>query len=211
MTRTIGSALLVVLFASTALAQEKASKPADPPAAAPQMSPKQMAAMQKMMEAMQAHATLGPEHAELKKMAGTWDVAVKMWPDAGMPAQEFSGKAEMKMILGDHYLQQEFSSTMMGQPFNGIAITGYDNSLKQYESIWIDSMGTSIMWAEGKASKDGKTITMKTEATDPVKKKIVKGREILRIESDTKHVMEMYGPSLSGKEFKVMEITYTKK
>jgi hypothetical protein len=207
MTRTIGSALLVVLLASSAFAQSKDAKPADAPA----MDPKKAAQMQKMMEAMQAHGALGPEHAELKKMVGTWDVAVKMWPDAGMPAQDFSGKAEMKMILGDHYLQQDFTATMMGQPFTGISITGFDNSLKQYEAIWIDSMGSSIMWAEGKASKDGKTINLKTEMTDPLKKKLIKGREVLRIESDTKHVMEMYGPSLAGKEYKMMEITYTKK
>jgi hypothetical protein len=72
-------------------------------------------------------------------------------------------------------------------------------------------MGTGMMWAEGTASKDGNTINFTTEATDPMKKKIVKGREVIRFEGDKKHVLEMYGPSMKGKEFKMMEITYTKK
>jgi hypothetical protein len=43
------------------------------------MDPKKAAEMQKMMEAMQAYGALGPEHAKLKSMAGSWDVATKMW------------------------------------------------------------------------------------------------------------------------------------
>jgi len=228
MTRMIRLSLAMVLTvglaAGTAFAQgtpapaeakAKPAPPADakaaPPAGAPAMDPKKAAEMQKMMEAMQAYGALGPEHAKLKSMAGSWDVATKMWMEPGMPAQDIPGKAEMKTILGDHYLMQEFSATMMGQPFTGWAIIGYDNALKKYESIWVDSMGTGMMWAEGTASKDGNTINFTTEATDPMKKKIVKGREVIRFEGDKKHVLEMYGPSMKGKEFKMMEITYTKK
>ena len=49
---------------------------------------------------------------------------------------------------------------MMGQPFTGIGVTGYDNHAKKYLSTWIDSMGTGIFSMEGTASMDGETITL---------------------------------------------------
>jgi hypothetical protein len=216
MNRTMRPLLAFALtagLAGTALAQSgpQAADKAAPPAAAPKMDPKKAAEMQKMMEAMQAYATLGPEHARMKAMAGTWDVSTQWWMEPGAPAQTETGKVEMKPVLADHYLLQEFSGNMMGQPFQGWGLMGYDNALKKYESVWADSMGTGLYWAEGTASKDGNTINFTTEGTDPMKKKIVKGRQVLRFEGDKKVVMEMYGPSMKGKEYKVMEITYTRK
>ena len=74
---------------------------------------------------------------------------------------ESAGTAEMKMLLDGRFLQQEFTGDMMGQPFSGIGIDGYDNLAKKYVSTWIDTMGTRIFSMEGKASGDGKTITQK--------------------------------------------------
>ena len=44
-----------------------------------------------------------------------------------------------KMILDGRFLHQEFNGEMMGSPFIGIGITGYDNGSKQYVSNWMDS------------------------------------------------------------------------
>jgi hypothetical protein len=41
--------------------------------------------------------------------------------------------------------------------------------------------------------------------------KPMKVRTVTRIVDANKHVMEMFGPDRSGKEFKMMEIVYTKK
>ena len=49
------------------------------------------------------------------------------------------------MILGGRYLEQRYEGTMMGQPFSGIGVTGFDNYKKKFVSTWVDSMGTAIM------------------------------------------------------------------
>ena len=41
---------------------------------------------------------------------------------------------------------------MMGQPFSGVGIDGYDNLRKKYVTTWIDTMGTGIFSMEGTAS-----------------------------------------------------------
>jgi hypothetical protein len=200
--------LVSTLVAGSAFAQAGGAAP--PKEAA--MDAKKQAEMQKAMEAMQKYGALGPEHARLKGMAGTWDAAVKMWMEPGAPAMESKGSTEYKPILGDHFVQQEFKGDMMGQPFTGWAFMGYDNSLKKYQLVWMDSMSTGFMTGEGTADKDGKTVTYTTTMTDPIKNKLAKGKAIIRMESDTKHVFEMWGPPMKGgKDYKMMEITYTKK
>jgi len=41
----------------------------------------------------------------------------------------------------------------MGMPFEGMGLDGYDNASKEYISIWIDNMGTGIMYMKGKWMK----------------------------------------------------------
>lgn len=191
--------LLIVaslLLCSTAFAQ-KAKKGAPDQAA--------------MMEAMQKFATPGPEHARLKAMTGTWTGAIKMWMDPAAPPMESTGTEEAKMILGDRYLQQDSKGSFMGQPYSGIGLTGYDNAKKKFVGTWIDNMGTGIMTTEGTCDAAGKVCTYETSMTDPMTGKVQKGKMVIRIESDTKHTMEMYGKGPNGKEFKMMEIVYTRK
>jgi hypothetical protein len=114
------------------------------------------------------------------------------------------------MILGGRFLQQEFAGDMMGNPFNGIGVAGYDNHTQKYISTWMDSMGTAILVFEGTASADGKTITQESRYDDPIKGPL-KWRSVTRVVDENTHVFEMYEAGESGKEEKMMEITYTRK
>jgi hypothetical protein len=187
-------------------ADTKPAAPAGAPAAAPPpgMDPK-------LMQAMEAYATPGAEHQKLKALAGSWDVAVKFWMDPKAPPQEMKGKSEMKMVLNDHYLMNEFSGDMGGMPFAGIGYIAYNNSLKKYEQVWMDNMSTGLITGSGAADKEG-TITFAQQSTNALKGKLDKGRDIWKIEGDKKIVSEMWGPPpKGGKEYKMLEITYTKK
>ena len=205
--------LCAALGAGTAFAQDK---PAAPPAAgaaapAPAMDPKMAAEMKKHEEAMMKAGTPGPEHEKLKALAGTYDAKVTMWMDPKMPPMEMAGKSENKLILGGRFLQMDFSGTMMGQPFNGIGMLGYDNIKKKYTSSWMDSMSTSVYGGEGIADKEG-VITINTSMMDPVSGKAIKGRDVWK-PGASGYTFEMWGPPMGGKgkEVKHMEITYTKK
>lgn len=166
--------------------------------------------MQAMMEVYKKLGALGAPHKLLASMAGGWNTKIKSWMEPDRPPMESTGTCEQKMVLGGRFLLQEFTGEMMGSPFTGIGIAGYDNHTQKYVSTWIDSMSTAILFFEGTGSADGKTITQETRYDDPIKGPM-KWRSVTRIVDDNTHVFEMYGSDKSGKEEKMMEITYIRK
>ena len=105
----------------------------------------------------------------------------------------------------------KFSGNMMGMPFEGMAIDAYDNGTKKFYSTWIDNMGTGIMFMTGEWDAAGKKIEYSGKTYDPMGGKIVDVRQIVKYNDDGTINMEMYGPDNTGKEYKTMEITMTKK
>jgi len=166
--------------------------------------------MQAMTKVYTKLGTPGAPHKMLASMAGSWNTTIKSWMEPNKPPMESKGTCEQKMILGGRFLQQEFTGDMMGNPFTGIGVTGYDNHTKKYVSTWMDSMGTAILFFEGTASADGKTITQESRYDDPIKGPM-KWRSVTKIVNDDTHVFEMYGTAKKGKEEKMMEITYTRR
>ena len=166
--------------------------------------------MQAMMEVYQKLATPGAPHKLLARMAGSWNTRTKCWMQSNKAPMESTGTCQQKMLLGGRFLQQEFTGEMMGSPFTGIGMAGYDNHTRKHVSTWMDSMGTGIYFFEGSAGADGKTITQTSRYDDPVQGPM-QWRAVTRIVDDNTLVFEMYGTGKSGKEEKMMEITYTRK
>jgi hypothetical protein len=165
---------------------------------------------QEMMEIYRKVATPGAPHKLLASMAGSWNSRGRCWMEPGKPSVESTGTSEQKMLLDGRFLQQEFTGDMMGSPFTGIGVTGYDNHTGKYMSTWMDTMGTAIYFFEGTASADGRTITQTSRYDDPVQGPM-EWRSITRIIDDNTLEFEMYGSGKSGKEEKMMESTYTRR
>lgn len=152
----------------------------------------------------------GEHHAMLAKSVGKWNCVTKMWPMPGETPIESKATAEMKMILDGRFLQEDFKGDMMGQPFTGMNIIGYNGFTKQCTSVWVDSMTTETMVTTGTCSADGKVCTLEGTMTDPMTKKPAKIKIVTTHMSDDQMKMEMTGPGPDGKDFKMMEITYTR-
>lgn len=165
---------------------------------------------QAMMEIWKKAALPGEPHALFASLAGSWTTQTKEWMEPGKPPSESAGTAEMKMVLDGRFLYQEFSGSMMGQPFAGIGIDAYDNITKKYVTAWMDTMGTGIFIMQGTASPDGKTITLKGSHPEPGGGQM-HHRAIWKIIDQNSQTFEMYGSHGHGKEMKFMEITYTRK
>ena len=163
-----------------------------------------------MMEKWMEFATPGPAHKALDAKVGRFDFVVRMWHTPDGPMEESTGTSENKMILGNRYLQEEVHGTFQGQPFEGRALSGYDNLKKKYVGTWVDNMGTGMMVSEGTYDAAKKTFTYETESPDVMAGKYVKGRTVETVLGPDKWKMEMYGPSPEGKEFRMMEIIYTR-
>jgi hypothetical protein len=175
-------------------------------AQAPEMTPEQKAEM----EAYMAAGTPGAPHQALAATAGNYDMKIKSWHEPGKPPMEESGTAMRKMTLDGRVMVEDVNSTMMGMPFTGHGMMGYDNVSGKYWHLWTDSMSTGAMWSEG--SCDAKqTCTFKGSWNDAIKKGPVTAKMNSKWTNSTTQVFEMYGPGKDGKETKMMEITYTKK
>ena len=188
--------LCIVLTAIPAFATDKkADKQMDP---------------QAMMEMYKKLATPGEPHKLFASLAGNWTTKSKTWMEPDKPPIESTDSAEMKMLLDGRFLKQKFTGEMMGQPFSGIGIDGYDNLRKKYVTVWIDTMGTGIFLMEGTASADGKTITLEGQHDEPGGGKM-SHRAVWKIIDQNTQTFDMYGTHHGGKEMKVMEIAYTRK
>lgn len=194
--------ILFGALAAGAFAAMAADKPAAS-AAAPSQA--------EMMKAWMAQATPGPVHKALEAAVGSWDVKTKMWMAPGAPPVESAGTSENQMILGGRFLEQRYSGTMMGQPFSGIGVTGYDNYKKRVVATWIDSASTSIMEMEGTADKTGKVITCTGTMNDVVAKKPMKVKSRVTIVDADHHKYESWHTGSNGKWSQDLEITYTRK
>lgn len=171
-----------------------------------EMTPEQKAEM----EAYAKAGTPGAPHKAMAAEVGSYTTKVKSWHAPGQPPMEETGSATRTMALDGRVLVEDFKGSMMGQPFTGHGMRGYDNVTGKYWSTWTDSMSTGLMVSEGTCDDKG-ACTFTGSWNDPIKKTAVTARMTSRRTSPTVEVFEMYGPGRDGKEFKMMEITYTKK
>ena len=164
-----------------------------------------------MMKMMQEMSAPGKEHEALKPLVGSFTCTTKMIMAPGAPPTESTGTVERKWILGNRYIQEEVKATMMGMPFEGIGITGYDKLQKFYHTYWIDSMGTGTWTMTGTADAAGKVLTFSGENFDLMSMSKKKGRSTTDMTDPNKHVMKMYDTGPDGKEFMGFEMTCTRK
>jgi hypothetical protein len=194
--------LITVALSCSLLASPSVLLAEDKPAQAPPA-----ADMMKMFEEM---SRLNEHHKAMEAMAGTFknEVTMKMSPDA--PPQTSSGESRNTLIFGGKFLQFEHHGEMWGTPFQGLGFLGYDNALQKHVSIWLDSMSTGIMRAEGTCDETGKVITFKTEMADPMNPgQMAPVKFVYTIESEDSHTFDWY-ETHGGNEFKSMTIRYTR-
>jgi hypothetical protein len=174
----------------------------------PPMTPEMQAMMQKCMEA----GTPGENHKLLEKKVGTWNGVVKMWMTPDVPEPEQSNcTANVKWIMDGRYLSENVEGDFGGQTFLGSSWSGYDNVAKKFFWVWIDNMSTGKMDATGTFNPGTKTFTYTSGWSCPMTGKHQTGRSVEKWIDNDHMVMEMYGPWFeTGKEYKMMEIAYTR-
>ncbi len=185
--------------------EETMAHDAKPPSAQHQMTPD----MLQMMEAYQKAGAPGAEHQRMAEMAGTYDMTIKSWHGPGEPTTD-TGTATRRMILGDRVMVEEVKSQMMGQPFTGHSMVGYDNVSDKYWATWIDSMSTGLMASEGTCDAS-MACTYTGTYNDAMSGQPKTVRMTSRWTDDNTEIFEMHGPGPDGKESKMMEITYRKR
>ncbi len=165
-----------------------------------------------MDKAWKESMTVGEQHKMLAKGAGTWNGEVTMWMAPDAPPMKSKSTMVTKMLYNGLYQQSVHKGEMMGAPFEGQSTTGYDNTKKEFFSTWVDNMGSGILVTTGTWDEANKTITLTGTMKNPANGLDCTFKEIYKMVDDNNHILEMYGPDpQTGKEFKTMEIKYTRK
>gem|GEM_PF-357321 len=160
---------------------------------------------QKAMEMYMKLGAVGENHAYFKQFVGEWKATATMWMTPGAPPAKSENRARAELILGGRFLKMTYSGTMMGQPFEGFQIMGYDNLQKKYIILWMDNTSTAVYQTAGVRDASGKTMTEEGLWPDPMSGGKVKVRNVTKWLGPDEFVYESYMGLPNGKEFKSLE------
>lgn len=153
--------------------------------------------MQKWMALMKP----GDAHAAMEYFVGDWTFEHTSWMMGEEPSVS-QGTASAELVLGGRYLISRAHGTMMGMPFEGMAVAGFDNGAQEHWSLWIDNFGTGYMMGAGTEDADG-VLTMSGDWSEGPFKWVQK------IQDDDHYVFEMH-MKMGDEMGKVMEIVYSR-
>ena len=160
------------------------------------------------MEAWMKASTPAEFHEFLAKKAGSWMIEGKMWMEPGAEPEVSASTGEAKMILGGRFLYETMEGVTMGMPFEGLGITGYDNTSKVVTSIWYDSMGTVTTVLKGSWEKPGAPLELHGEMFDPMSGMDMKVRTLTTFISPDESLFEYFATAEGMPEMKAMELRY---
>jgi hypothetical protein len=164
------------------------------------------------MKACVEAGTPGPKHEFLAQSIGAWSGKNTMWMTPTADPVKSDCSATFTAVMDGRFIRCEVNGEMPGMgPFHGFGIYGFDNVSQKFQSTWIDSCGTGMMFGTGELSPDGKTLTWTYSYNCPITKKPTVFREVEHRTGKDTLAVEMFGADPhTGKEFKVMEIAYTR-
>jgi uncharacterized protein DUF1579 len=145
-----------------------------------------------------------PEHNELLKGVGTWNITSKFYMAPGAPPMDGTA-TEVVTSMGPFWIMGEFKADFMGMPYEGRSTVGFDPWSGEYVSTWHDSMSPNFFYLRGKKEED--TIVLRGEARAPQGGTMANYKINDRVISDDERHMEMF-MEVNGEEVKLFEMHY---
>jgi hypothetical protein len=205
---TMTAPLAVAIFITTAHAADTNTPPAPGPQPTKDTHRAQDAEAQ--AETFAHYAMPGPEHKLLDRMAGSWNTLTRYWPAPDAELVESKGTSQRKWILDGRFLMEELDGGNLALPFRGLGLYGYDAFERKHTSAWVDPMNTSILTNLGTYDKTNDVVNFTGQYKDPWTGTRKPERGVTRFLGNDKHVLEIHVTEPNGKEFKMLEITYTR-
>ncbi len=196
----------LVLVPATAGAQEQADLQ--------EPTPEQM---QEMWAKWMATTQPSEHHKHLEYFVGEWDITMRMWMEGSdNPPIETTGSVSARWIMGDRYVQSEFSGRfeMPGMPasdYTGISYMGYDNYKNLYTALWLDDQSTMMLTSQGSRNPVSGNIDLYGVMDEPmldVHQRMV--RYYYRMVDEDTFVFESYDLH-AGPDYKVFEMEHRRR
>lgn len=160
---------------------------------------------EQMMELWKKWSETDEHHKELAWYVGTWDTEVS-------PGAE-KGTTEFKWIMDGRWLSEEMRGTLMGMPYHGFGMMGFDRFKKKWVTTWVSNMDTAMLRFEGVVvDPTGKVRVLWCNLDEYLTgehDKPAKG-VYRKIDEDT-FLFELWDMAMGPDGGKVMEITYKRR
>ncbi len=163
---------------------------------------------EKLLHGIARAAAPDEHHTLLEPLVGKWSTQAKQWLGGPKP-ETTTGHAEVKSILGGRFVEEHYDSVLLGKPYQGQGVIGFDTRTKKFVSTWIDTWGTWITVEEGAADATGKVLTLTAQDYDAATGKTRPIKFVYDIDGNDHHVMRVY-ETIEGKETLTMEVDYKK-
>ena len=154
-------------------------------------------------------AELGPEHARLTAMSGTWDVDMTFWFKPGAPGVPTKAASTIRPLFDGLFVEERIEGTLNGTPFTTLAWTGFNTSTHQYEATRIASTNTSRIAETGGYDEATRQFELKADyrlASDTWHQ-----RTVIHLTSADTMTATSYLSFGQVPEWKAVEIKYTRR
>jgi hypothetical protein len=196
--------------ASLSAQEKKPDKPAGPGEKQPQPAePKPGSGEHKEPEEM-GPVPVGPEHRRLQDFAGTWKVEHKMWHAPDSPPVLGTGTTVNTVILDGLALANQMEVTSPEGTFKGHGFVTWNVVKQKYQGAWLDVYSyNGIDVSYGTYDEANKTWRWQFEVMGP-SGQMMTMKSVTKVLDNDHMSEEMTTAGPDGKEFKMMEMTYTR-
>ncbi|MEJ2085740.1 MAG: DUF1579 domain-containing protein [Acidobacteriota bacterium] len=161
------------------------------------------------LDELESFSIPGEPHELLATTVGSWDVTIRIWSDPdpeAEPASETEGTAVGRWILGERFVETLYEGEVLGRPFEGLKIEGFEKAIEKYVSTWRDNLGTYTLVFKGECEESCRERTMDATFTDPVSKLPFRLKGVTTIEDEDNYTYQSFVITPNGQEFKNMEL-----
>ena len=154
----------------------------------------------------------GPELKRLDALVGSWKAKIKLYDGENdkNPAV-IDGTTERKWVVGGRYLQEISENPTDKGVFIGTGYWGFNRVTAMYEFLWMSTEAVGMSLEYGRFDPTANVLRTSGGSVEPASGFYIQSRSELKIESPDSHTMVVYETEEDGREYKSVEITWTKK
>lgn len=151
----------------------------------------------------------GAEHKAIAQLAGNWSgQATLQFP--GMEPMTSEIEVTNTMDLGGFWLLGHFEGSMMGIPFSGHSVFGFDTEKGKYVEIWVDSMRSGMSQLEGDYDAGSRKWTKWLDGKHPMTGEPIRERHTVTLRAADVMILELAMPGEDGEYLPYMVLEQTR-
>jgi uncharacterized protein DUF1579 len=149
------------------------------------------------------------DHERLDALVGSWKVE-RTVTAPGQPPERTTGKSENRWTLDNRYVECRLKEGEGGSATESLLLYGFDTQRRVYFSLAVSSRGTGYRNLEGFYDQPTRSFVLLGRDPGDGRAPGPKLRQVLRIESRDRHVLELFLIGTGQLPRKVTEITFTR-